>query len=121
MFLSNLLRCKEESPKAVKPKEEKRREYITLVPSNEETDSVADDDELESLDHVLLEDDVEGEPENKAYDEWIRISERNQKINDIRFYVGLIAIGLAIVSVLVFIGRLIIYPFIRKFAKDCDW
>ena len=120
MILSNILRCREEK----KPKEEHRREYITLVPKTETTESEAeevDDDELEKLDNVVFEDDVEGEPENTAYDDWIRLAERNQKINDIRFYVGLIAIGLAIVSVLVFIGRLIIYPFIRKFAKDYGW
>lgn len=117
MILSNFFRCRENK----KPKEEPRREYITLVPRTEEEKTGTDDEDFDSLDEVLLEDDIEGEPENKAYDDWIKISERNQKINDIRFYIGVIAIGIAIVSAIIFIGRLIIYPFIHKFAKDCDW
>ena len=92
-------------------KKKRRRHYISLCGGEDEYVDEEEDFDLDSFDREL-----------DGYDEeWDKRSKKEILISDICFFSGLFIIVSLIIGAVVLLGRVITYPFVKKFAKDCDW
>ncbi len=97
--------------KDIKDDVKKKRRYISLCGGE---DTYVDEEEDYDLDDDFDYDDNFDIDLDKKF-------RREELISDICFFSGLFIIVSLIIGAVVLIGRLIAYPFIKQFAKDCDW
>lgn len=90
-------------------KRKKRRHYISLVTGEDDYVDEEDDYDLDGL-----------EFEDYSY-EPVCETKKEKIISDICFFGGLLITVSAVIGIVVLLGRLIAYPFVRKAAKDFDW
>ena len=101
------------------PKTQEQRQYIRISGEEPERLSFPDEyfeDEDDDEDFLLGMDD-DGDA-RKAKNE-----DRKDKrlLGEICFITGVLAVSATIIGIIVFISRVILAPFVKKFLRDLDW
>ena len=119
-FLNDILRANGRVPdtdlEEMRKNQKEARHYIKL--------SGGGDDDMEDLPSDYFEDEEDLETEinaEKARVELEREERKSRRISELCFLSFMLIAATTVIGLFVLIGRIIIYPFVRKAANDLDW